>query len=90
MRNAKPKKGRELRKRVNMLIRAAKKVYPRVKYHVMIPGTWEYDATVEFFSPRKYEDRLDRVLDPLAADMLLDEGYFIGALTLPEPNSPKH
>lgn len=83
MRNVKTKNGSELKKRVNKLIRAAKKAYPKVKYNVIIPGTWEYDATIEFFSPAKYEDKLDRVLAPLAVDMLLDEGYFIGALTLP-------
>lgn len=74
--------GRELKKRVNKLIRLAKEVYPDVKYNVIIPGRWEEDATIEFFSPRKYEDKLDRVVRPLAADMFFDEGYFIGALTL--------
>ena len=84
----KKKNGRELRKRVNKLIRAAKKVYPKVKYNVIIPGTWQYDATIEFFSPAKYEDRLDRVLDPMAAHMSFNEGYFIGALTLPNGRQP--
>ena len=80
--NRKKKNGRELLKRVNKLIRAAKKVYPKVTYNVIIPGTWEYDATIEFFTPSKYEEKLEHVLDPMAAGMLLDEGYFIGALTL--------
>lgn len=77
------RKNGELKKRVNKLIRLAKKAYPRVTYNVIIPGTWEYDATIEFFSPRKYEDKIDDAVRPVAADIFFSEGYFIGALTLP-------
>jgi hypothetical protein len=77
---------KELKKRVNKLIKIAKSVYPKVKYNVLIPGFEGEDATIEFFSPRKYEDKLDKALVPVAVDILLEDRYFIGTLTLSDKN----
>lgn len=84
------KNKRVLKKKVSELIKVAKKAYPAVKCHVLIPGMEGEDATIEFFSPRKYEDKLDNALNPIAVDILLNDGYFIGTLTLPDTNSAKH
>ncbi len=76
------KKQIQLKKDINRLIQAAKRVYPKVTYRVLIPGISGDRATVEFFSPKKYEDKLDNVLVPVAVDILLKERYLIGVLTL--------
>lgn len=75
------KKQARLKKGIDRLILTAKQVYPDVKYRVLIPGMDGDRATIEFFSPRKYEDKLDDALVPVAVDILLKDRYLIGVLT---------
>lgn len=75
-------KRNKIKQVINEIIELAKKVYPEVEYVTYSGGHSGVDATIEFFSPAKYEDKLDKVLRPRAADALYNNNVFISVLTL--------
>ncbi len=81
---------KKLKKVVHELIALAKKVYPDVEYITYSGGHSGVDATVEFFSPLKYEDKLDKVLHKRSAQALVEDNIFISALTLSKKSKPRN
>lgn len=79
---------KKLKKVISDLIALAKKVYPNVEYITYSGGHSGVDATIEFFSPLKYEDKLDKVLHERAYEALIEEDIFISALTLSKKSKP--
>lgn len=79
---------KKLKKVMNELITLAKKVYPGVEYITYSGGHSGVDATIEFFSPLKYEDKLDKVLHERSARALVEDDVFISALTLSRKSKP--
>lgn len=72
---------KKLNKVMREMIVIAKKVYPKVEYIQYMGGHSGVDATIEFFSPLKYEDKLDKVLIERAHKALIDEDIFISPMT---------
>lgn len=84
------KNHRKLKKAIHELVALAKKVYPGVEYIAYAGGHSGVDATIEFFSPARYEDKLDKVLVKKECDLLDREGLFISALTLSRKSKPNN
>lgn len=80
----------KLKKVIVEMIALAKRVYPRVEYTTYAGGYSGVDATIEFFSPPKYEEKLDKVLRKKAHDALIKENIFIAPLTLSKKYKSTH
>ena len=81
---------KNLKKVVSELIAIAKRVYPGVEYITYSGGHSGVHATVEFFSPLKYEDKLDKALHERTYKALMEDNIFISALTLSKKSKPNN